>query len=110
YHPSILFFQKAFQAEEILLEAQEHFQKQSYRNRCHILTAQGLHLLTVPVKNGNSKILINELEIDYSQRWGEVHWRTIRSAYGNAPFFEFYADYVKDVYDRRPALLFDLNL
>ena len=110
YNPSIAYFQQAFAAQELLLEAQEHYQKQSYRNRCHILTAQGVVPLTVPVKNGNSKILITQVEIDYAQRWLEVHWRTIRSAYGNAPFFEFYADYLKDVYDRKPTLLWDLNM
>jgi hypothetical protein len=66
--------------------------------------------LTVPVVKGNSKTIITELEIDYGQRWVDIHWRTIRSAYGNAPFFEFYADYLKDIYDRRPALLFQLNM
>ncbi|MFB9864069.1 hypothetical protein EFA69_07890 [Rufibacter immobilis] len=110
HNPSILYFQKIYQAEELLLEAHEHYQKQSYRNRCHILTAQGVVPLSVPVKHGNSKIPIREVEIDYEQRWADIHWRTIQSAYGNAPFFEFYADYLKDIYDRRPALLWDLNL
>ncbi|QHL87181.1 hypothetical protein GU926_06945 [Nibribacter ruber] len=110
YHPSIAWFQKAVLAEEILLESQEHYQKQSYRNRCHILTAQGVLGLTVPVKNGNKKIKITELEIEYEQRWVDVHWRTIKSAYGNAPFFEFYGDYIQAVYERKPTYLFQLNL
>ncbi|RNI31093.1 WbqC family protein [Rufibacter latericius] len=110
YNPCILYFQKAFEADELLFEAHEHYHKQSYRNRCHILTAQGVVPLSVPVVKGNSKTIITELEIDYGQRWLDIHWRTIRSAYGNAPFFEFYADYVKDIYDRKPALLFQLNM
>ncbi|AMM52686.1 WbqC-like family protein [Rufibacter sp. DG15C] len=110
YHPSIVWFQKAVQADEILLESQEHYQKQSYRNRCHILTAQGVLPLTVPVKNGNKKIKALDVEIEYDQRWVDVHWRTIRSAYGNAPFFEFYADYIQAVYERKPSHLFQLNL
>ncbi|WP_210487172.1 WbqC family protein [Rufibacter aurantiacus] len=110
YNPSILYFQKAFEADELLFEAHEHYQKQSYRNRCHILTAQGVVPLSVPVVKGNSKTLMTELEIDYSQRWMDIHWRTIQSAYGNAPFFEFYADYLKDIYDQKPALLFQLNM
>ncbi|WP_205502922.1 WbqC family protein [Rufibacter psychrotolerans] len=110
YNPCILYFQQAFRAQELLLEAHEHYQKQSYRNRCHILTAQGVVPLSIPVVKGNSKTLITELEIDYSQRWTDIHWRTIQSAYGNAPFFEFYADYLKAVYDRRPAHLFELSL
>ncbi|WP_207435738.1 WbqC family protein [Sabulibacter ruber] len=110
YNPCILYFQKAFEAEELLVEAHEHYQKQSYRNRCHILTAQGVVPLSIPVVKGNSKTLVTELEIDYGQRWTDIHWRTIQSAYGSAPFFEYYADYLKDVYDRRPGLLFELNM
>ncbi|ALJ01144.1 WbqC family protein [Rufibacter tibetensis] len=110
YNPSILYFQKAFEADELLVEAHEHYQKQSYRNRCHILTAQGVVPLSIPVVKGNSKILVTDLEIDYGQRWVDIHWRTIQSAYGSAPFFEFYADYFKDVYDRKPARLFELNM
>ncbi|GGK66575.1 WbqC family protein [Rufibacter glacialis] len=110
YNPGILYFQKAFEAQEILLEAHEHYQKQSFRNRCHILTAQGIRPLSIPVVKGNSKTLVTELEIDYSQRWVDIHWRTLQSAYGNAPFFEYYADYLKAIYDSRPALLFQLNM
>ncbi|WP_066834832.1 WbqC family protein [Rufibacter ruber] len=110
YNPNLLFFQKAFQADELLFEAQEHYQKQSYRNRCHILTPQGVQPLSIPVVKGNRKTLITQLEIDYSQRWRDNHWRTIQSAYGNAPFFEYYSDYIKDIYDREPAKLWDLNM
>lgn len=110
YNPCILYFQKAFEADELLFEAQEHYQKQSYRNRCHILTPQGVVPLSVPVVKGNSKTLITDLQIDYSQRWIDIHWRTIQSAYGNAPFFEFYADYLLDVYAQKPKFLFDLNM
>lgn len=110
YHPCILYFQKAFEADELLFEAQEHYQKQSYRNRCHILTAQGMVPLTVPVVKGNRKTIITQLEIDYSQQWIHTHWRSIQSAYNNAPFFEFYADYLLDVYAQKPRFLFDLNM
>jgi hypothetical protein len=110
YHPSIAWFQNAVQAEEILLESQEHYQKQSYRNRCHILSAQGVIPLSVPVKNGNKKIKATDVEIEYEQRWVDVHWRTIRSAYGNAPYFEFYGVYLQAVYEKKPKYLFQLNL
>lgn len=110
YNPSLLYFQQAFEADEILFEAHEHYQKQSYRNRCHILTAQGIQILSIPVVKGNRKTITTELEIDYSQRWMDIHWRTIQSAYGNAPFFEYYADYIKNIYNQEPAKLWDLNM
>jgi hypothetical protein len=109
YHPPIRFFQEVYQAETLLIEAHENYLKQTYRNRCHVLTSQGVKALTVPVKGGNRKTLVTELEIDYEQNWLNTHWRTIRSAYGNAPYFEFYADYFEAIYNRKPRYLFELN-
>jgi hypothetical protein len=109
YNPSIAYFAGLLNQEELVLEACENYQKQSYRNRCHILTAQGIKSLIVPVLHTNPKILITDVKIDYSQRWTDVHWRTIKSAYGSAPYFIYYADVIQEVYASRPALLFDLN-
>ena len=110
YNPSIAYFQRVMQAESILIEKHEHYIKQSYRNRCHILTAHGVKELTIPVKKGNRKTIISELEIDYSQNWINVHWRSIRSAYGSAPFFTYYSDYILSIYEQKPTFLFNLNL
>ena len=109
YHPSIQFFQQVFQADSVLIEAQENYIKQSYRNRCHVLTSQGVIALTVPVKGGNKKTPVTALEIDYEQKWVNTHWRTISSAYGNSPYFEFYADYFEAIYEKEPRYLFELN-
>ncbi|HSI90972.1 MAG TPA: WbqC family protein [Adhaeribacter sp.] len=109
YHPPIAWFQQVLKADEVLLEAHENYIKQSYRNRCHVLTSQGVKALTVPVKGGNRKTIITSLEIDYEQNWVNQHWRTIRSAYGNSPFFLFYADHFQAIYDKQPRLLFELN-
>lgn len=77
-----------------------------------MLTAQGVQPLSVPVLRGSSKekTLITDIEIDYSQKWYNVHWRTIQAAYGRAPYFEFYSDYLKEVYERQPKYLFQLNV
>lgn len=110
YHPPIRYFAYVMRAEKILIEQHEYYLKQTHRNRCLILSSQGPLSLTVPVVKGNHKALITRIEIDYGQKWLENHWRTIRSAYGSAPFYAYYADYVRAIYDRRPKYLFDLNL
>jgi WbqC-like protein family len=112
YNPPVEFFWHAIRCESIQLEAHENYIKQSYRNRCHVLTAHGVQPLSVPVLRGNSKtkIPIQEIEIDYSQKWQLVHWRTIQAAYGRAPYFEFYSDYLREVYERQPKFLFELNV
>jgi hypothetical protein len=112
YHPPIAFFSQLLGADALWLEAHEHYRKQTYRNRCLILTAQGQQPLTVPVVDGNrsEKVAISALEIDYRQNWIHRHWRTLQTAYGGSPYFEYYADYLHDIYQQKPALLFDLNL
>ncbi|UYZ65206.1 WbqC family protein [Hymenobacter weizhouensis] len=112
YNPPIAFFAALVGADTLLLEAQEHYRKQTYRNRCLILTAQGVQPLTVPVVDGNrsEKVKSSEIEIDYRQNWTHRHWRTLQTAYGSSPYFEYYADYLHDLYRQKPALLFDFNV
>jgi len=109
YNPGITYFQQVVRADEIFVEQHEHYIKQSYRNRCRILTAHGPKDLVIPVIKGNRKTKITEIEIDYSQNWVNIHWRSIRSAYGSAPFFTYYSDYLQQIYERKFLFLFELN-
>ena len=96
--------------EVLQLEQHEYFIKQTYRNRCRILTTNGVDVLSVPILEGNSKTLIRDIRIDYSQKWVNRHWRAIQSAYGKAPFFEYYADDFQQILQEKPIFLFELNL
>ena len=110
YLPSLEYFCALLKHDKITIEAHEYFEKQSYRNRCRIQTTNKIDTLTVPVKNGNSKVLIKDLRIDYHQDWTRRHWGAIHSAYGKSPFFEFYADYFRFLFEKKPDFLFDFNL
>ena len=110
YLPSLEYFCTLLQHDEIVIEAHEYFEKQSYRNRCIIQTTNKIDTLTVPVQNGNKKVLIRDLKIDYSQDWTRRHWGAIQSGYGKSPFFEYYSEYFKKIVDKKPDFLFDLNL
>ncbi|RYU77740.1 WbqC family protein [Hymenobacter persicinus] len=112
YNPPTTFFAALAGADALWLERHEHYHKQTYRNRCLILTNQGVKPLTVPVVNGNrsEKVLTSALEIDYRQNWVHTHWRSLQTAYGGTPYFEYYADYLRDIYWQKPALLFELNV
>jgi WbqC-like protein len=110
YLPCVAYFSSFFNDEEILLETHENYGKQSYRNRCRIKSANKVDSLTVPVLGGNKKIGIRDIGIDYSQGWVKDHWRALQSAYGRSPYFEYYADYIHDVFKRKHKFLFDLNL
>jgi hypothetical protein len=109
YLPCVQFFSALHKHDTLRLEAHETYQKQSYRNRTRILTAQGIDSLHIPVLSGNSHLPIKDMRIDHQQKWRQVHQRAIRSAYGKAPFFEYYADDILGLYDKSLPFLFDFN-
>jgi len=110
YLPPIEFFVAIQDFEEILIDPTERFQKQTYRNRAHILLANKTDVLSVPVIGSSKKQLYKEVKIDYNQKWKNVHLRGIQSAYGKAPFFEYFYPYFDQVFDKNMTFLFDLNL
>ncbi|QSE99300.1 WbqC family protein [Fulvivirga lutea] len=109
YLPPIEFFCLIKQYESLHLEVHENFQKQTYRNRCYILGANNVQCLTIPVVKANSKQSIGDLKIDYSRPWHKEHWRSIKSAYGKSPFFEFFEPHFENPYLNPPEKLLDFN-
>jgi len=109
YLPSLEYFSSLIPFDEIVLERHEHYVKQSYRNRCYINTAHGVDMLIVPLTSKHGKTIIKDIRIDYSKKWQNNHWRTIESAYRNAPFFEYYSDELRTVLYHNHEFLFDLN-
>ena len=92
YLPSLAFFAAIEPFKEIQLESHENFVKQSYRNRAYLLSSQKIEALTVPLIGANKKIYSKDIKIDNSQLWANKHWRSIKTCYGKAPYFEFFAD------------------
>lgn len=109
YFPCIEYFHILKNREEINIEAKENFQKQSYRNRCYILSSNQKLSLAIPMQGGNKHLPMDEIKIDYSQNWQKNHWRAITSAYNRSPFFEFYESYIHDIIFRNHETLLTLN-
>ncbi|HEX6226451.1 MAG TPA: WbqC family protein [Chryseolinea sp.] len=109
YLPSIAYFAAISGAESILLERFEYFVKQSYRSRCRINTANGQLDLIVPVTSKHGKVIITDVRLDFNQKWLNNHWRTVQSAYGNAPFFEYYSDDLHEALFKKAGFLYELN-
>jgi hypothetical protein len=110
YLPCLAYFSAIHLYREIVVEKYEHYEKQSFRNRCYIKGPHRVETLIIPVTSKHGKPLITEVEIDYHQKWLNNHWRTIQSAYGKAPFFEYYAPDLHDIFFKKPRFLYDLNL
>lgn len=109
YLPSIAYFCALHAAGSVVLERHEYYVKQTYRNRCYINTTHGRDSLIIPLTAKHGKVHVKDVRIDYGQKWLNNHWRTIRSAYGNAPFYEHYAPDLEQVLFNRYEFLYDLN-
>jgi len=110
YFPNIEYFSQIISNRQIFIEQHENFIKQTYRNRTIILAANGPVPLIIPVAKGRGlKVKIKDLKISYDEDWQRNHWRTIFSAYGSSPFFEFYADDFEPFFRKKYRFLLDLN-
>jgi len=110
YFPPAEYFFLIAHSSKVLIEKWENYHKQTYRNRCLILGANGPLMLTVPVLRGSfHKTPLRDLKIDNSRRWRELHLRGITSAYATAPFYEFYFDAISTVIRKPFSFLIDLN-
>ena len=96
----------------VVYEVQDNFQKQTYRNRCYIYGANGKQLLSVPVihAHGKGRQKTREVRIDNSFRWQVNMFRSLEASYRSSPFFEFYEDDIRPVFEKRFDFLLDLNL
>ncbi len=110
YLGPVEYFASMSNAKEVTIEKQEHYIKQTYRNRCLIATANGIQSLTIPVikVNGN-RTKIKDIQIAYSEKWQLLHWRAIVSAYSHSPYFLYYKDILEPFYFKEFKFLFDFN-
>lgn len=102
-----------FGSASVYVENSENYQKQSYRNRCNIFSANGIMSLSIPICHSsdidNHSISIDQVKIDYSEDWVHRHKRALDSAYKNSPFFDYYRDDIYSILDRREEYLLSLN-
>ncbi len=110
YFPSIATFVAIVQAENLWLEVCDNYQKQTYRNRMFIYDANGKLPLTIPViYSQNNRQLYRDILIANDEDWQELHWKTIKSAYNNSPFFEFYEHDFQHLFNSEYEYLMDFN-
>lgn len=110
YLPCIAYFKKIVLYETIVIETQENYIKQSYRNRCEILSANGVLPLIIPI-NHQSNQLISEIKTQTDTNWKRHHWQSIISAYNSSPYFLYYKDGFEDIYQNENIDdLFQFNL
>lgn len=112
WFPPTEYFALLAKYSSVYIEACEHYQKQSYRNRCRIYAADGPQMLNFPVRHreGTFNLPIREIEVDYSTPWVEKAERCIETAYRSSAYFEYYRDELFAILDAHPATLWELDM
>ena len=114
YFGPVQWYQKLYRYDRVLIEQYDSYQKQTYRNRCIIATANGLQALTVPVEHNSQFSILNshwvkDLRISDHNQWRRIHWNALQSAYSESPFFDYYADDIRPFFEQHYDFLIDFN-
>jgi hypothetical protein len=110
YLAPVQYYCKLAGYKNVWVDIFENYSKQSFRNRCVILGANGPLTLSIPVKKNNlPKTLTRDVNIDYDTRWQSVHWRAIESSYRSSPFFIYYVDNIEPFFAKKIKFLVDFN-
>lgn len=110
YFPNVEYFNKLLNAEQVLIQINEVFPKQTFRNRCVILNANGIQQLSVPLQREHgSETTTSEIRISYAENWIKNHLKSFESAYKNAPYYEYYIDRITEILNRKIETLPELN-
>ena len=111
YLGPVEYYQHLISADVANIEAMENYEKQSWRNRIRILSANGPMELSIPIVKGHTPNQpVREVKIDYSESWQKVHYRSVESAYRHSPFYEYLIDEIKVLWEIRMNYLFDYNM
>ena len=110
YFGSISYWLAIQNADELVFEVCDNYQKQTLRNRCNILAANGKLSLTIPVNySQKNRQAYKDVQIAAGSDWQEQHLKSLESAYKMSPFFEFYIDDIKFLFLQNWTNLMEYN-
>lgn len=111
YFPSISHYIAMVKAESVTFEMEDNFQKQTNRNRMYIYSPNGIQLLNVPVKHSKEKHQkFKDVRIENDFAWQKNHFKSLEAAYRTSPFFEYFEDDFRALFEKKQEFILDLNL
>jgi len=112
YFPSIEQMAAVAQAEKVVFEVEDNYQKQTYRNRTFIAHSNGKLLLNIPIKHTKTgkRQKTKDVIVENDFPWQEQHWKSLQSAYRTSPFFEYYEDDLEPLFTETVGNLMEHNL
>jgi len=110
YFPSISHFVAMSQAEHITFEMEDNFQKQTNRNRTYIYSPNGIQILNIPIKHSKeAHQKTKDVRIENDFDWQKQHFKSLEAAYRSSPFFEYFEDDIRPIFENKQEFLMDLN-
>lgn len=110
YLPGTSYLAYIYAHPTICLEVCHFYEKQTYQNRCHILTSQGVNKLIVPIQHTGKKQYYKDVKADFSMPWQVKQQRALSTAYGKAPYYHALTDLLFPILERKHPFLLDLSL
>lgn len=111
YFPNLAHFIAIANSDEVVLEMDDNFLKQTYRNRTYIYGANGKLGLNIPVIHSQkNRQKYRDVKIYNQDKWQSLHWKSLLSAYRTSPFFEYYEDDLQPLFTEKAEFLLDFNL
>lgn len=111
YFPSISHYVAMIKADMVTLEMEDNFQKQTNRNRMYIYSPNGVQLLNIPVKHSIDRHQkYRDVRIENNFGWQKNHFKSLEAAYRTSPFFEYFEDDFRPLFEKKHEFLMDLNL
>ncbi|MBR4847882.1 MAG: WbqC family protein [Bacteroidaceae bacterium] len=110
YLAPVPLYAQLYKCDALVINGDEPFVKQTFRNRAVIATENGAQSLTIPVIHDGGRMAMRDVRISEHGNWRHQHWNAMVSAYRKSPFFDYYADDFAHFYEERDGFLMDFNL
>ncbi|RKS02170.1 WbqC family protein [Flavobacterium sp. 102] len=111
YFPSISHFVAMAQCDLVTFEMDDNFQKQTNRNRMYIYSPNGIQLLNIPIKHSKeAHQKTKDIKLETAFDWQKQHFKSLDAAYRSSPFFEYFEDDIRPIFEKKHEFLMDLNL
>ena len=109
YFPSISHYIAMIDAKTVTFEVEDTFQKQTNRNRMYIYSPNGIQLLNISVKHDSANTNFKDIKIDNQHNWQKNHFKSLEAAYKNSPFYEYFIDDLRPLFEKKHEFMLDLN-
>jgi hypothetical protein len=105
--PYIGYFQMVNAVDTFIFYDNVTYIKNGWINRNRI---KGGNILTIPIKNQSSNILIQNTEISWDSRYVKKLFKTLQQTYSKSPYFNEVFDIVEDLLQNQPSTISELAI